>query len=502
MANQKAIEALAARGWSCRRIARELGIHRETVARYIRIADSKPAISTAGSSSKPTISTAGSSGRASLCGPFRKVIEEKLSIGLSAQRIYQDLVVEHEFGGSYESVKRFVRPLRASPHLPFRRLEVGAGEEAQVDFGKGGLTRTKCGHYRRPPLLRLILSHSRKGYSEVVERESTEMFIRSLENAFFALGGVPKVLVIDNLLAAVKHADHYDPELNPKVESFCRHYGLTILPTKPYTPRHKGKVEAGVDYVQENAVKGRRFESLLQQNLYLKEWEKNVADTRIHGTTRRQVRKHFEEERSALLPLPLDRFPFFHEGRRKVHRDGHVEVEKAFYPVPPEYLNREVWVRWDPRVVRIFNRKMESIAVHCRVESGHFAQEPSFIPKEKISAVEMGSDHLLRKARRIGWETARWAEAMHKERGIQGNRVLVGLLSLAKRHPVEKIEEACKAARAHGAFRLRVIRELIKRALPEQRSIEFMSVHPIIRDLSEYTNRVNESMKGVKSPDP
>lgn len=502
MAYQKAIQALAARGWSQRRIARELGIHRETVARYVRLA-SKPAISTAGSSSKPAIPTAGSgpkpaiptagsAGRSSLCERYRKVIEEKLTQGLSAQRIFQDLVGEHEFEGSYESVKRFVRPLRERPQLPFRRLEVEAGEEAQVDFGKGALTRTKGDRFRRPPLLRVILSHSRKGYSEVVERESTEMFIRALENAFFALGGVPKVLVIDNLLAAVKRADFYDPELNPKVESFCRHYGVTILPTKPYTPRHKGKVEAGVDYVQENALKGRRFESLREQNLFLKDWEKNVADTRIHGTTRRQVRKHFEEsERSALLPLPLDRFPFFQEGRRRVHRDGHVEVERSFYPVPPEYLNRDVWARWDPRVVRIFNRKMEPIAVHCRVEPGRFAQEPNFIPKEKISAIEKGADYLLRKTRRVGLETGRWAEAMHKERGIQGTRVLVGLLSLAKRYPAEKIDEACRTARRHGAFRLRVIRELMKRQPPEQRSLEFLSEHPIIRDISEYTKHTN-----------
>jgi transposase len=518
MAYQKAIEALAARGWSHRRIARELGIHRETVARYVRLgskpaiptagssskpaiptagSSSKPAIPTAGSSSKPAISTAGSAGRASLCEPHRELIEEKLSLGLSAQRIFQDLLGDYEFDGSYESVKRFVRPLREPLHLPFRRLEVEAGEEAQIDFGKGALTRTKDGAYRRPPLLRVILSHSRKGYSEVVERESTEMFIRALENAFFALGGIPKVLVIDNLLAAVKRADFYDPELNPKVESFCQHYGVTILPTKPYTPRHKGKVEAGVNYVQENAVKGRRFESLQEQNVFLKEWEKKVADTRIHGTTRRQVRKHFEEsERAALLPLPLERFPFFQEGTRRVHRDGHVEIERAFYPVPPEYLNRDVWARWDPRVVRIFNRKMEPIAAHCRVEPGRFAQEPTFIPKEKISAIEKGADYLLRKTRRIGLNTGRWAEAMHNERGIHATRALVGLLSLAKRHPAEKIEEACRAARAHGAFRLRVIRELIKRQPPEQCSIEFLSSHPIIRDISEYTTRVSKSTEG------
>ena len=456
--------------------------------------DPKPAISTAGSDSKPAISTAGSAGRSSLCSPYRERIEEKLEAGLSAQRIYQDLKGDHEFGGSYESVKRFVRAVGRETPLPFRRLECDPGEEAQVDFGKGAPTKTAGGSSRRPPLFRIVLSHSRKGYSEAVPRETTEMFLRALENAFFAFGGVPKVLVIDNLLAAVQRADFYDPELNPKVESFCRHYGTTILPTRPYTPRHKGKVESGVGYVQDNAVKGRRFESLSEQNEFLRDWEKGVADTRIHGTTRRQVGKVFvEAERPALLRLPVERFPFFHEGRRKVHRDGHVEIERSYYPVPPEYLNREVWVRWDARVVRIFNRKMEPIAVHCRVEPGRFAQEPAFIPKEKISSIEKGAEHLLRQARRIGLETGRWAEAMHEARGIQGLRCLVGLLSLAKRYESEKIEEACRVARAHGAFRLRVLRELIKRQPVDQRSIEFVSEHPIIRDISCYAQRVREA---------
>ena len=138
---------------------------------------------------------------------------------------------------------------------------------------------------------------------------------------------------------------------------------LVFWPTRPYTPRHKGKVEKGIDYVQDNALKGRRFTSLQEQNAFLLDWELTVADTRIHGTTRRQVGKHFAEvERAALVPLPLAPFPSFHEGRRTVHRDGHVEVERAYYAVPPEYLAREVWVRWDSRLVRIFNERMEPIA--------------------------------------------------------------------------------------------------------------------------------------------
>ena len=243
-------------------------------------------------------------------------------------------------------MRRFVRTLRDKRPLPFRRLEKPPGEEAQVDFGKGAPIRQPNGRRKRPHLFRIVLSHSRKAYSEAVDRQTTENFIRVLENAFRSFGGSTKTLVIDNLRAAVTKADWFEPELNPKVESSCQYYGVVILPTRPRMPRHKGKVEKGVDYTQDNALKGRVFDSLSDQNEYLVRWEATIADTRIHGTTRKQVGKVFEEvERPALQPLPQARFPFFHESQRIVHRDGHVEVAKAYYSVPPEYLGRTVWVR-------------------------------------------------------------------------------------------------------------------------------------------------------------
>jgi hypothetical protein len=232
---------------------------------------------------------------------------------------------------------------------------------------------TPDGKRRRPHLLRVVLSCSRKAYSEVIPRQTTEHFIRALENAFWHFGGVPQTLVTDNLKAAVTKADWFDPELNPKILAFCAHYGTTLVPTRPRLPRHKGKVERGVGYAQSNALKGRTFDSLAAQNRFLEEWETSVADTRIHGTTRRQVSKLFTElEQSALLPLPAARFPFFYEGERIVNRDGHVEVAKAYYSAPPEFVGRKVWVRWDGHVVRIFDRQLQQIAIHAQHEPGRF----------------------------------------------------------------------------------------------------------------------------------
>jgi len=501
MAEQQSIITLAGHGWSKRRIARELGVHRETVDRYLRRNQGPPE---SGDGSKPAISTAGSAGRRSECEPFREQIIAGVERGLSAQRLWQDLTAEQGCSVGYESVKRFVRRLRAVRPLPFRRMECAAGEEAQVDFGVGAPIVTPDDRpgpagaktrRRKTHVFRIVLSHSRKAYSEVVYRQTTDAFIQCLENAFHHFGGVPKTLVIDNLKAAVTKADWFDPNLNPKVQAFAAHYGTVILPTKPYTPRHKGKIERGIGYVKDNALKGRTFSSLEEQNNFLREWESTVADTRIHGTTRKQVGKIFEEvERAVLLPLPLERFPCFREAQRVVSRDAHVEVDKAFYSVPPEHLGRTVWARWDGRMVRIFDQQMRSIAVHAKSEPGRFRTKPEHIAPEKISKVEKGTAWLLNKASVIGSNAQRWCESMLQHRGIEGVRVLQGLLSLSSRHACAEVDQACAVAQSHGAYRLRILRELIKRKAPAQEQFEFIDKHPLIRDLADYGSFVRASL--------
>jgi transposase len=507
VAEASAIEGLLARGWSQRRIARELGVHRETVGRYARLARerSRPAEVITGSraaeGSKPAKVITGSAGGRSLSEPYRQLILEGSEAGLSATRIWQDLRFDHGATMGYQSVRRLVVALGRGRELPFRRLESGPGEEAQVDFGTGAPVVNERGR-RGTKVLRASLSYSRKGHSAAVYREGTEEFLQCLEDAFWSWGGAARVVRIDQLRAAVQHPDWYDPELNPRVQSFCAHYGTVILPVKPRTPRHKGKIERQVGYVKNNGLKGRTFPSLVAENEYLEFWERNVADRRIHGTTRKQVGRAFEEEeRGKLLPLPAGRFPFFHEGRRAVHRDGHVEVERAYYSVPPEYLGKRLWVRWDRRVVRVFNGRMEQVAMHVRREAGSFSTDQAHIAPEKISAVEAGPGPLLRKATRIGAHAGRWARELIDQRGVTGTRALLGLLSLSGRHRAAEIDEACRLASTHGIWRLRAVRELLAHRV-EQVQIEFLEEHELIRSMSEYGAAVRDEGRAGDVPAP
>jgi transposase len=488
---QQSIRTLHEQGWSKRRIARELGLDRATVRKYLA-GISNPATPQLGpgeaglsKSATPHTGSVILSGPASLCDPWREEIERALERGLSIQRIYQDLVTERQFVGSYYAVRRFVLRRVGSQELPFRRMECAPGQELQVDFGQAAWV-VQEGKRRRPHLFRGVLSHSRKGYSEAVWRQTTESFIRCLENAFRYFGGVSVSVVIDNLKAGVIQADWFDPELNPKLEEFARYYGTVILPTQPAMPRHKGKVEAGVKYAQNNAVAGRTFSSLGEQNLFLAEWERTVADTRIHGTTRQQVGKLFTTaEQPALRALPAMVFPVFEEARRMVHRDGYVEFGRAYYSAPPEYVGRQVWVRRETRLVRLYNTRREQIALHAEAEPGKFTTDPTHLHSRKRHSIERGADYLLDRCRLLGPQAGAWAEQMLAQRGPQGLRVMLGLLQLAEKHPVAELERVAMAATQHGAWRLRDLKRLLDQPANVVQ-LQFLETHPLIRPLEAY----------------
>jgi transposase len=500
---QNTIQQLAAQGWSRRRIARELKLDRKTVRRYLRAGAKSPTISTSGAAptqpANSPISTPGEksgaalvtealaveAGRPGLCQPHGALIEKKLEAGLSAQRIYQDLLAEVNFPGSYQSVKRFVRHLRRRQPERVWRIEVQPGEEVQIDFGTGALVVDAQGQRRRPWVLRVVLSYSRKAYSEAVFRQTTENLIRCLENAFRSFGGVSKVVNLDNLRAAVQQADWCDPQFNPKLDSFCRHYGCTLWPCRPRTPEHKGKVERGVSYLKGNALRGRTFPSLSAHNEFLRHWEKTVADVRIHGTTRQQVAARFAEEQKALLPLPASLFPCYQEGQRTVHRDAYVEVDKAYYDVPPEYLGRQVWVRWDRREVRIFNTRWEQIRLHAPLAPGQFTRTLGLGGGH--GPLERQGDYWLQRAQELGAPCGLWAQSVLQKKGPLGLRTIMGLLELAKQHPFKNLNDACASALSRGAWRLRDVRALLEQRRHEiQTHLAFAQSHPLIRNLAEY----------------
>jgi len=165
-------------------------------------------------------------------------------------------------------------------------------------------------------------------------------------------------------------------------------------------------------------------------------------------------------------------------------------VKRAYYSVPPEFVGSRAWVRWDGRVVRIFDEKMRQIALHTQQEPGRFSTRNEHIAPEKISGIERGAAWLLGRVGRIGPHALAWAKATLEQRGTEGMRAVMGLSSLHERHASRRIDEACRIAAGHGTLPLRVIRQLLKRSdssgTVEQLTMEFVSEHPIIRPLADY----------------
>lgn len=471
MEHQKAIEGLHKRGWSERRIARELCIHRNTVRRYTR--------------SKCTISQTGKRGRRSDCEPNGEQIRAMVLAGLSVERIHQDLRVESAFEGSYHSVWRYVESLGLSEVQRVWRMEVEPGQEAQIDYGTVYLLEGKNGKLRKVHLLLLTLSHSRKAYAEAMLGEKTEGFLRGLENAFSHFGGVPLQLCPDNLPAAVKKADWFDPEINPKLASFARHYGTAILPSRPYKPTDKGKVESGIKYLKNNACKGRRFTSLEAINKHLKWWLESIADKRIHGTTKRQVQEHFlSSEKPALKPLPPGLFPCFQEARRRVHRDSYVEVAKAYYEVPSEFIGQPLWVRWDAKMVRIFDKAMKQITAHARLEPGSYSRVLGAGGQSKPA----GESLLYYRGRvaKLGKAMAAWADGTIANDPDRALRRLQGVLHLWQRHSSDDMESAAARALRHGHYQLNQLKQWINHP-HDQETFAFLEHHELIREPATYT---------------
>jgi transposase len=329
---QQQVLALGRLGWPLRRIEAATGVRRETASTYLKAAGipvrlprqrrapvPKPAseVSTdfggplgAGPPFPAGTPAPSRAPIASACEPYRELIEPAVARGRNAMAIWQDLVDDHGFPGRYASVRRFVGKLRGQRTPEAHPVIVTApGEEGQVDYGDGPMVRHPLtGKYRRTRLFVFTLGYSRKSVRLLTWESSTRRWAELHEESFRRLGGTVRVVVLDNLREGVLAADIYDPTLNPLYRDVLAHYGAVALPCRVGDPDRKGKVESAIGHTQATPLKGLRFETLDAAQAYLDRWETRWADTRIHGTTKRQVAAMFAEERPALLALPVEPF--------------------------------------------------------------------------------------------------------------------------------------------------------------------------------------------------
>jgi transposase len=508
-------------GWSLRYIEEKTGVRRETASAYLRAggiavrspggrprewppkpatteevstdSDSKPATTQGVSTDSERPKWPPSPGRApsaSACEPFRELILEALGRGRNAVAIWQDLVDDHGFRARYASVKRFVLKLRGSKPAEARVVITTApGEEAQVDYGGDGpmVRDPRTGKYRRTRLFVMTLGYSRKSVRLIVPRSSAQVWAELHERAFRRLGGATRVVVLDNLREGVIEPDMYDPKLNPLYRDMLAHYGAVALPCRVRDPDRKGKVESGVGHAQRTPLKGLRFESIDEAQVYLDRWEERWADTRIHGTTKRQVSAMFAEEKPALRELPIEPFRYYRYGERSVNLDGCVEVEAAFYGAPPGWIGRKLHVHWDGLHVRLIDPKTgQLLREHLRTRRGFHCIEEGDRPARAPQTTQA----LLRRAHTAGTSIGTLCEQIHRNEGEPGVRRILGMLALARKHGAPTVDDAATAALEHGAPTYRFVRTYLERRPPVPLSLR--QVDPLIRQLTLYRDLIDQ----------
>ncbi len=513
---QHQILALGRLGWPLRRIEQATGVRRETASAYLKAAGiairaprrrrppPNPASRVSTDPANPASEVSTDLGslppgltslppwppptrrapQASACEPYRELIELALGRGRNAMAIWQDLVDQHGFPARYASVRRFVGK-RRGPQTPDAHpvIVTAPGEEGQVDYGDGPMVRYPVTRkYRRTRLFVFTLGYSRKSVRLLTFESSARRWAQLHEETFRRLGGAVAAAVLDNLKEGVLTPDIYDPALNPLYRDVLAHYGAVALPCRVGHADRKGKVESAVGHTQATPLKGLRFESLEEAQAYLDRWEARWADTRIHGTTKRQVATMFAEEQPHLLPLPLEPFRYYQYGTRTVHLDGCVEVAAAYYGAPPGWIGREVAVQWDAHHVRLLEPTTGALLREHRrqVGRGRHAIHPDDRPKRTPPTTLT----LLAQAARAGRQIGTLCEAIHRRDGAPGVRRILGVLSLVKKHGPAVVEHACAAALELDVADYRFVRRYLERHAPAPLTLR--QVDPLIRELTHY----------------
>jgi transposase len=501
---QTTVFTLLAADKSQREIARITQIDRKTIRalarRFAAEQSNSPGVATGSDDQIPPPRPPGT-GRQSIsaCEPHRMFIQAQLQLRRNFTAIYQDLVDQHGFSASYNSVKRFAATIVERDPEQFDRLEFAAGEEVQVDYGEGALTLVPgTDRYRRPRLFVMTLRFSRRSFRRVVWKSSQETWARLHEQAWRYFGGTTQYVVLDNLKEGVIKPDLYEPELNTVYAAMLAHYSVVADPARVRDPNRKGTVENAIQHTQSTALKGRRFASIEEQNDFLEHWETTWAAQRIHGSTRRQVEAMFQEERPLLKPLPLQGFQYFTESERTVCDDSCVRVDHSSYAARPARIGSLVLVRQFEHYIEI--RDLQS---HALLRTHPRAVRPGSVilpDDERPFNPSRETRRILAQAKAIGPSAEQLCQSLFDSEGRVGQRKLWGIVGLAKRYPRRLIDRACAMALHDGARSYQQIKALTERLLadaladidaPVQGELALTQDDPLIRGGDDYADLFN-----------
>ena len=424
--------------------------------------------------------------------PWRAHVEPMVQRGAKPRAIFDCLRLSHsEFACSESAVKRFVARLQREVGVTAAdvviRVETGPGEVAQVDFGYvGKLYDAATGLRRKTWAFVMTLGFSRRMFVRLVHDQRVETWLHCHILAFEHFGGVPAVVVPDNLKAAVVRcafavdAD-VDSTLNRSYLELARYYGFLVDPAPPRSPEKKGKVEAGVKYVKSSFVAPRDLDALgidgAQQEL--QRWIAEIADVRIHGTTREKPIDLFErEERAAMKPLPPVRFEIVVWKRAKVHPDAHIAFERRLYSVPFRLIGQTVDIRAKGSSITVFASD-QRVATHSTRDAGMRSTVDAHLPAERAPWRHRSESYWRTRAAGLGQDVASFVDAIFaSQTGLSKLRAVQSIVTHLEPFPEERRNAACRRALEFGNHSYQGIKQILlkgldRQVLPSQQQLKF-----------------------------
>jgi transposase len=475
------------RRWSAghgdRKIDRETGIDRKTVGRYTAAAerlgmvrgremtdDDAHAVAQC-VQSRPLVAPSEEWGEVA---QHRERIEQWLAgqgepRPLRLTKVHTLLVRDHGLRASYDTLWRF-----ATQQLGWRKKtetvrvdDAPPGQEAQIDFGEmGRLVDVTTGKLRKLWVLIVTLCFSRYQFVWPTFRQTTETVCEGLDRSWRFFGAMSRSLVPDNMSAIIKDPHALNPTLVEAFLDYAQARGIFVDPARVRAPKDKPRVENQVPYVRESWFDGERFLDLDDARRSAEHWCRDVAGTRVHGTTRRVPREVFESiEKPAMLAAPDAPFdvPTW-VPKAKVHPDHHIQVAHALYSVPNRYLRKHVRVRADKTQVKIYFGT-ELIKIHPRQQPGGRSTDPSDYPADKAVYALRDVDTLLAKSKEKGTHIG-----MYAERLLGGPlpwtrmRQAYALLGLCQKYGEGRVEAVCQSALAFDVINVVRIAGMLKSA--------------------------------------
>lgn len=423
-------------GFKIRRIAKALGISRNTVRAILREVPGGDA-----ESERPPWAQAVS---------WEKVREE-YHRGVTLKVLQAESAPEV----TYKVFWHYFRSLVPAPSESVTvRLSHKPGERTFFDFADGiDIVDRRTGEISTTQLFSAVLPFSSLVAGEFVLDQKQPTLISAIESAFYEIGGVTPYVTVDNLRSAVRRSHLYDPDVNQTFVEFGNHWGFAVLPARPYRPKDKAAVEAGIGVTQRqffNEVRERTFYSLSELNDCYRQYKArlNAAPMKDHGGVSRMDR--FSHEKGLLKAFPVERFELSTWKTVKVHPDCHVQIERRFYSVPYLHIGQTLRVRIRSTLIEIYSEDSEAVAVHPRLTGNdRVSTLDAHYPEEKIALTRFEVKSAVYGAKRVGPQTTAYVESLvNGSHPLKYLRRIQGILRLCQSGTVTAASLEYAAAQA------------------------------------------------------